>query len=57
MREPNGNQCRERFDPLRIIADYYRPGSAAYDMLVRHGEQVAAKALAVAAHLASDRDR
>jgi uncharacterized protein len=41
-------------DPLRIIADYYRPGSAAYDMLVRHGEQVAAKALTVAAHLASE---
>lgn len=41
-------------DPLRIIADYYPPESAAYDMLVRHGEQVAAKALAVAAHLASE---
>ena len=41
-------------DPLRIIADYYPPGSAAYDMLVRHGEQVADKALDVAAHLVSE---
>jgi len=38
-------------EPLRIIGDYYPPGSATYDMLVRHGEQVAAKALAVADHL------
>jgi uncharacterized protein len=38
-------------DPVRIIRDYYPPGSAAYDILMRHGEQVAAKALAVADHL------
>ncbi len=40
-------------EPLRIIGDYYLPGSATYDMLARHGEQVAAKALAVAEHLSS----
>ena len=40
-------------EPLRIIGDYYPLGSATYDMLVRHGEQVAAKALAVADHLES----
>lgn len=38
-------------DPLCIIGDYYPPGSAIYDMLVRHGEQVADKAMAVADHL------
>lgn len=38
-------------EPLRIIGDYYPPGSPIYDMLVRHGEQVAAKALTVADHL------
>jgi uncharacterized protein len=38
-------------EPLRIIGEYYPPDSPTYDMLVRHGEQVAAKALAVAEHL------
>ena len=27
-------------DPLDIIKDYYRPGTTAYEILVRHGEQV-----------------
>jgi uncharacterized protein len=40
-------------DPTRIIREYYPPGTAIHDMLVRHGEQVAAKALAVADGLAS----
>lgn len=35
-------------DPVDILRDHYPPGSTAYDLLVRHGEQVAAKALAVA---------
>ena len=35
-------------DPTHIIREYYPPGAATYDILVRHGEQVAAKALAVA---------
>ena len=35
-------------DPIDIIKDYYRPGTTAYDILVRHGEQVAAKALQAA---------
>ena len=38
-------------DPIQIIRDYYSPGSVTYEMLVRHGEQVAAKALAVADHV------
>ena len=37
--------------PLHVIGNYYPPGSATYDMLVRHGEQVATKALAVAEQL------
>jgi len=45
-------------DPEQIIRLYYPPGSAAYDILSRHGEQVAAKALAVADHLeAGELDR
>lgn len=40
-------------DPLRILRDYYPTGSATYAILVRHGEQVAAKALAVAGYLES----
>jgi uncharacterized protein len=40
-------------DPLRILRAYYPPGSVTYAILVRHGEQVAAKALAVADHLES----
>lgn len=46
-------------DPIAIIRAYYPDGSAVYDLLVRHGEAVAAKALAVADHLgdpAVDRD-
>ncbi|MGD9330895.1 MAG: phosphohydrolase [Desulfobacterales bacterium] len=38
-------------DPIRILSHYYPPGSATYDILLRHGDQVAAKALAVAEHL------
>lgn len=41
-------------DPDSIIRDYYSPGAATYDILVRHSQQVAAKALAVADHLESD---
>ena len=41
-------------DPERILRDYYPPGAATYDILMRHGEQVAAKALAVADHLESE---
>jgi len=40
-------------EPLHIIADYYPPGEATYAILARHGEQVAAKALAVADHFAT----
>ena len=42
-----------RVDPAGIIGDYYPRGSAAYEIVMRHGEQVAAKALAVAEHLGS----
>jgi len=44
-------------NPFDIIAEYYEPGSKAYDILVRHGEDVARKAVAVAgkvAHLNPD---
>jgi len=44
-------------DPLDIIKDYYRPGTTAYEILVRHGRQVAVKALKAAdrvAHLHPD---
>ena len=39
-------------DPIGILRDYYPAGSRAYELVVRHGEQVAAKALAVAERLA-----
>lgn len=42
-------------DPVSIIGDYYPAGSTAYEVLVRHGEQVAAKALAVAGRLGNGR--
>ena len=45
--------------PLDIIGEYYEPGSKAYHILVRHGEDVARKALAAAArvpHLTPDLD-
>ena len=35
-------------NPLKIIAEFYEPGSKLYQMLVRHGEQVANKAIDVA---------
>jgi len=38
-------------DPTTIIRAYYPADSAVYNLLVRHGEAVAAKALAVADHL------
>jgi uncharacterized protein len=38
-------------DPIGILRDHYAPGSAVYDILARHGDQVAAKALAVAGRL------
>ena len=44
---------------LEIIDEYYRPGSKTYDILVRHGEAVARKAVAVAGkvrHLDPDLD-
>lgn len=34
------------------VKDYYRPGTLAFERLVRHGEQVAGKALATAARVA-----
>ncbi len=38
-------------EPLAIISQYYPPASRGYQILARHGEQVATKALAVAARL------
>jgi len=35
-------------DPLEIIAEHYPPQSKAYDILIRHGELVAGKALRIA---------
>ena len=35
-------------NPVEIINDYYKPGSKAHDILVRHGEAVARKSVAVA---------
>ena len=35
-------------NPDDIIDEYYKPGSKAHDILVRHGENVARKAVAVA---------
>jgi len=39
-------------DTLDIIKDYYRPGTLAYDILMRHGELVAEKALMAASQVA-----
>lgn len=35
-------------DPIKIISEFYAPGSGAFDMFVNHGRQVAEKALAAA---------
>lgn len=35
-------------NPIDILAEYYKPGSKAFNILVAHGEQVARKALAAA---------
>lgn len=43
--------------PIEIIKEFYPPGSMAFDILVRHGRQVAEKALSAAekvAHLNPD---
>jgi len=45
-------------DPIKIIENHYHPESQTFRLLVRHGEQVAEKALAVAdrvVHLNPDR--
>jgi uncharacterized protein len=44
----------DTIDPDRILRTYYPPGSATYAILVRHGEQVAAKALAAARLMGSE---
>jgi uncharacterized protein len=38
-------------NPVEIINAYYKPGSKAHDILVRHGEAVARKAVAVASRV------
>jgi len=35
-------------NPLEIIAEFYKPGSATFQILVKHGQQVANKAVDVA---------
>lgn len=42
-------------NPYNVISEFYRPGSGLYRTLVRHGEQVAAKAVTVARGLADQR--
>ena len=42
------SQTREHLDADALIREYYPQRSAIYDILKRHGEQVAAKALAIA---------
>ena len=39
-------------NPIDIIKDFYRPGSKAHDIVVRHGEDVARKAVATARKVA-----
>jgi uncharacterized protein len=44
-------------NPIEIISEFYTPGSETFDMLVKHGRQVANKALSTAqrvAHLGPD---
>ena len=40
-------------NPLDIIAEYYDPNSKAFDILIRHGRQVAQKALVIAENVSS----
>ncbi|MDX9818309.1 MAG: HD domain-containing protein [Desulfococcus multivorans] len=42
-------------NPYDVISEFYRPGSGLYRTLVRHGEQVAAKAVTVARGLTDQR--
>jgi len=53
-RQTNRTANVTSIDPAHILQQYYPPGSASYDLLVRHGEQVAHKALSIANRL---RDR
>ncbi len=39
-------------DPFELISEYYRPGTRLYDILVRHSELVAQKALKIAENVA-----
>ncbi len=46
-------------NPIDIIAEFYKPGSKIYSIMIQHGEQVAQKALDVAdkvQHLNPDKD-
>lgn len=36
--------------PVAIIREFYKPGTKAYDVLLRHGEQVTEKSLRIARH-------
>lgn len=38
-------------NPIEIISEFYSPGSMAFEILVRHGSQVAGKALHIAERL------
>jgi uncharacterized protein len=40
-------------NPIDIIAEYYDPSSKTFELLIRHGKQVAQKALAIAENVAS----
>ena len=40
-------------DPRQLLQLFYKPGCKAYQVLVRHGEQVARKALAIADHVSA----
>lgn len=49
----------EFMDPFEIISEYYKPGTGLYDILVKHSELVAKKALKIAEkvnHLKPDLD-
>ena len=48
IKDCTGRDSGIRPDPMVIIEQYYKPGTKAYDYIIRHGRMVADKALEIA---------
>ncbi len=50
-RKKTGQAVGVGIQPVAIIQEFYKPGSKAFTILLRHGEQVAEKSLRIARHV------